>query len=126
MADTAGHVISTALLFGRLNNKRAEKQQPTIEDALLASKLGILVAVKTDKYANFKGDFVELDDAQLSELPHVIVEYFNVDLKNDIEEMLVDPNAVDTLSHAGANDKDNKKTRFGFLKRLGSFFKRKS
>ncbi len=125
MADTAGYMISTTRLFGSLNHKREEKQQPTIEDALLASKLGILVAVKTDKYANFKGDFVELDDSQLNELPQVITEYFNVDLKNEISSMLVEPGA--SLPEINATQKNSEaKPRLGFFKRLGSFFKRKS
>ena len=125
MVDTAVYMISTTTLFGRLNHKREEKQQPTIEDALLASKLGILVAVKTDKYANFKGDFVELDDSQLNELPEVITEYFNVDLKQEIPTMVVDPNAVDNLLNENKQD-DTGRSHFGFFKRLGSFFKRKT
>jgi len=120
-------MISTTTLFGRLNHKREEKQQPTIEDALLASKLGILVAVKTDKYANFKGDFVELDDSQLNELPEVITEYFNVDLKHEIPTMVVTPNVVDSLLDTNKqDDMTANKSHFGFFKRLSSFFKRKT
>lgn len=125
MVDTAVHMISTTALFGQLNHKREEKQQPTIEDALLASKLGILVAVKTDKYANFKGDFVELDDAQLHELSLVITEYFNVDLKNEISNMVDNPDTLNAVKLDHQNGSANQ-SRFGFFKRLGSFFKRKS
>ena len=121
MIQTAENTISTTLLFGRLNHKRREKQEPVIEDALLASKLGILIAVKTDQYANFKGDFVDLSDTQLLELPRVITEYFNVDLKNDISDLLVKQEALDDFL---TDESQPQKPQLGFFKRLGSFFKR--
>jgi len=122
MSDNAAHVIPTTLLFSHINNKRRSKQQPPIEDALLASKLGILIAVKTDKYANFKSDFVELTELQLTELALVITEYFNVDMEDEVNNMVIQPDAMeDMLSNIETNKKPRKR---GFFQRMGSWFGR--
>jgi|GEM_PF-6259219 hypothetical protein len=80
------HMIATHSLFNEINASRYLAQKSAIEDNLLARKLGILVAIKTEKYANFKGEFVELTQHQLRALTHIFIEYFNFNA--NIEERL--------------------------------------
>jgi len=85
--NTLNH-FSTALLFKRINEQRQAKHQPLLENALLASKLGILIAVKTDKYINFRAETVTLNGRQLVALAAILEEYFNVNMQQDMRELV--------------------------------------
>jgi len=82
--DDTLSTLDTNWLFVRINEKRRENRQPVLEDALLASKLGILLAVKTNKYANFRGGSVVLTERQLEALGSVLEEHFGAVLYEEV------------------------------------------
>ncbi len=83
------NVINANHFFDSLNKKRKLGQQEEIENSLLARKLGILFAIKTDNYVNFKGDFIELTDYQLDALHDILDEYFNVELREEVHKLVM-------------------------------------
>jgi len=83
------NVINANHFFDSLNKKRKQGQQEEIENSLLARKLGILFAIKTDNYVNFKGDFIELTDYQLDALHDILDEYFNVELREEMRRLIM-------------------------------------
>lgn len=79
--------IPTAILFQYINHRRRTHNEPEIDESLLASKLGILIAVKTDRYANFKQESVGLTGRQLIALESVLEEHFNVNLYSELHKL---------------------------------------
>ncbi|MCP4697316.1 MAG: hypothetical protein GY862_10755 [Gammaproteobacteria bacterium] len=124
MADDNMNLIPTGLLFRRVNVKRQKCNEPPIEDALLASKLGILVAVKTDKYANFKGEIVALTGRQLIALETILDEYFNAHMHGEVHKLVLPPSqgAAGASTQAGNDEAEPKQ---GLLGKLTGFFRRR-
>lgn len=83
------NVVNANHFFDALNKKRKTNQQEEIENSLLARKLGILFAIKTDNYVNFKGEFIELNDYQLEALYDILDEYFNVELRQEVQQLIM-------------------------------------
>jgi len=118
--------LPTVLLFQQLNEKRLATQQPTLENALLASKLGILIAVKTDKYVNFRHEVIELTSKQVNALSSILDEYFNVNMHQEIREMLIKPSLEKLHSESELLIKENPDSaNSSFLGKIKRFFGRK-
>lgn len=83
------NVINANHFFDALNKRRRVSQQEEIENSLLARKLGILFAIKTDNYVNFKGEFIELTEYQLAALHDILDEYFNVELHEEVRQLIL-------------------------------------
>lgn len=130
MAEEQLNQIPTGRLFDHINAKRRKELEPVLENALLASKLGILIAVKTDSYANFRQEYVGLTDQQLSVLSPVLEEFFNVHFaQEDImalvsDETFLSDDSPELLDLGVASHKD-KPRKAGFFGRLKGFFSRK-
>lgn len=114
--------LNTAMLFGLINQHRKRAGEPEIDDSLLASKLGILIAVKTDRYANFKQPQVGLTGHQLIALESILEENFNVTVYKELYD-LVQLNEMPGKSPD--KQKMNHQNSPGLLSRLKGFFGRK-
>ena len=137
MTEEKTNGISTERLFSCINVKRREAAEPVLENALLASKLGILIAVKTDRYANFRHETVDLTEPQLNTLSPILEEFFNVHVSSEEVSKLLVGNDSTTLNHDSDDNKSHfeqalladsqaKKTRkTGVFGRIKSFFSRK-
>lgn len=88
------NVISASEFFDVVNKKRVSNSLDEIENTLLARKMGILFAVKTDNYVNFKGDYIELNDPQLLSLQDILEEYFDVNMAEELKAMVIDENEM--------------------------------
>jgi hypothetical protein len=89
MTESNVYIIFTAPLFHVLNAKRKNNALPEIENALIASKQGILFTLRTHNYINFKGDQVAFNDDQLLELQEIIKQHFNVDMTTEILSLMI-------------------------------------
>jgi hypothetical protein len=131
MSEEIINSVKTDRLFRHLNEKRLRNQEGMIENSLLASKLGILIAVKTDKYVNFRKEFVDLTERQLATLPSILSEYFNTVFTSvEMKSMVVGTSSIglktseDTFRGiAQSTPKEQKST--GIFRRLKGFFSRK-
>jgi hypothetical protein len=136
MTEEKINSISTERLFSCINVKRREAAEPVLENALLASKLGILIAVKTDRYANFRHEIVSLTEPQLNVLSPILEEFFNVRVSfEETSALLVDYDQIASnhtedgktvFEQALLADSQAKRTRkTGVFSRIKSFFSRK-
>jgi len=83
------YIISTGALFGALNNNRKNHGLAEIENSLIASKLGILFALKTNSFINFRGENVKLDDTQLVALREILDQHFNAEMIGEIRNLVL-------------------------------------
>ena len=84
MNDQSIYAINTGALFEALNANRKNNGFLEIDNPLIASKLGILFALKTNGYINFKGERVELNDTQLIALQEILDQHFNAEMTNEL------------------------------------------
>ncbi|MCV6637995.1 hypothetical protein [Candidatus Albibeggiatoa sp. nov. NOAA] len=120
MGEEILHVINTTDLFIKLNEKRKAEQHDEVEHHLIASKLGILFALNSNSYVNFKSEFVELNDAQLKTLDRIFGEHFNTEMSAEIHAMVMTPSQMEEeiASHIPkSNDR-----HIGFFGKLRSLF----
>lgn len=122
MGEDQLHVINTKELFEKLNRKRQAEQQDAVEHHLIASKLGILFALNSNNYINFKQEFVQLTDAQLKTLELIFSEHFNAHISAEIHLMLMTP--LQMQAEMAAN-LPNQKPAKSFLARLKNLFSNK-
>jgi hypothetical protein len=119
------YIILTDALNQALNVKRQKLGLTKLEEALIARKLGILFAFKTNKHVNFKAEQVEFNANELVTLHDIIAHYFNVDM--DIRDLAFKqkniPKNMDTYSHdkTTSSSTDNK----GLFNKIKGLFKRK-
>jgi len=83
------YTINTGALYYALNAHRKSKELTEIDNPLIASKLGILFALKTNGYVNFKGECVELNDAQLIALQEILDQHFNAEMTDEIRALVI-------------------------------------
>lgn len=88
MNDRHVYIINVAKLFDALNDKRKKNALDEIDNPLIASKLGILFALKTNGYVNFKGESVQLNDSQLIALQEILDQHFNVEMTAEIRHLV--------------------------------------
>jgi hypothetical protein len=123
MGEDILHVINTTDLFIKLNEKRKSEQHDEVEHHLIASKLGILFALNSNSYVNFKSEFVELSDPQVNTLEHVFAEHFNTEMSAEIQAMVMTPTQMEE-EIASSIPKSNER-HTGFFGKLKSFFSSK-
>ncbi len=111
------YVINTTMLFYALNANRKKAQLAEIDNALISSKLGILFALRTNRYVNFKGEQIELNSSQLTILKEVFAQHFNVDMTDETRLLAVEqePQTINIT-----NPSVEKK---GFFNRIRGFLK---
>ena len=85
------HIVPTGVLFYLLNINRQTKELASVEEALIARKLGILFTVKANHYINFKEEIVLLTNDELLLLIEIIKKYFNVDMSEKINQIAIKP-----------------------------------
>ncbi len=90
-ANQKQYIVPTGVLFYLLNVNRKTKQLASVEEALIARKLGILFTFKTNNYINFKEDIILLNDKELLLLAELINEYFDVDMSDKIKQIAIKP-----------------------------------
>lgn len=88
MNEKSIYIINTGKLFHALNQKRTDKELDEIDNSLMASRLGILFALKTNVYVNFKGEFVELNDSQLIALREILDQHFNAEMTTELRQLV--------------------------------------
>jgi hypothetical protein len=81
--------INTGVLFYALNRNRKNKGLMEIDNPLIASKLGILFALKTNSYINFRDESVKLSDEQLFALQDILEQHFNVEMTEEFQTQAV-------------------------------------
>jgi len=125
MPDKNIYVISTEALFKALNDKRKKHELPEIENSLVASKLGILFALKTNGLVNFRCEHVELNDSQLVVLQDILDQHFNAEMISEIRELI---SAQELLQKGiAANTRPSSSPEgIGFLSKLKGFLKVKA
>ena len=97
-ANQQQYIVPTGVLFYILNINRKTKQLSSVEEALIARKLGILFTFKTNHYINFKEEIILLNDKELLILAELINEYFDVDMSDKLNEIAIKPdNGGNTL-----------------------------
>lgn len=122
------YTINTGALFYALNTHRKSKGLTEIDNPLIASKLGILFALKTNGYVNFKGERVELNDAQLIALQEILDQHFNAEMTDEIrsivitQEQLQANRVVDIRRRSSSLQSDSN----GFFNKVKGFLKMKS
>jgi len=85
-------VIDTHALFNALNSNRKDKNLTIIEHSLMANKLGILFALKSGCYINFKNGSIKIQKSQWSILQEIFNQHFNVELFTEIQTLVTLPN----------------------------------
>lgn len=91
MEQEKSRTVDTQNLFKVLNDQRKNKNLAIIEDSLIANKLGILFALKTGCYVNFKNDTVKLPECQWSILQEILNQHFNVELSVELDILATSP-----------------------------------
>ncbi len=89
MNEKHTYIIDVEQLFKALNNKRTYHGLSVIDNPLIASKLGILFALKTNGYVNFKGQSVQLNDSQLIALQELLEQHFNAEMTVELRQLVV-------------------------------------
>jgi hypothetical protein len=127
MNDKNIYVISTNALLAALNNNRKKNNFPEIDHPLIASKLGILFALKTNGYVNFKGEYVELKDAQLIALQEILDQHFNANMTAELRAMVITQDQMEEKMAADVRHlTSSTASQASLLGKLKGFFKTKS
>jgi hypothetical protein len=88
MTENNVYSIRTSALFHALNVSRKKQALMAIENTLIASKLGILFALKTNSYVNFKHENAELNDAQLIALQELLEQHFSAKMTDELRTLV--------------------------------------
>lgn len=123
-ANQKQYILPMGVLFYTLNLKRQSKGLASVEEALIARKLGILFTFKTNNYLNFKADVVQLNEEELLILKEIINEYFNVDMEDTLTQIAIQPkNAPDNETHKQHELAASPEKQTGFFNKIQSFLK---
>jgi hypothetical protein len=131
MNDQNAYTINTGALFHALNSHRKSRNLTEIDNPLIASKLGILFALKTNGYVNFKSDLVQLNDTQLIALREILDQHFDANITEQIR-MLVTASATVNTNNSGNTEHITSSTsaelekKSGILSKIKGFFRNKS
>ncbi len=123
MNDHNAYTINTSALFYALNSHRKNKNLTEIDHPLIASKLGILFALKTNGYVNFKSDIVQLNDAQLIALREILDQHFDANITEQIRMLVTTSETVNSgntehIISATSSELEKKSGIFGKIKGL--------
>jgi hypothetical protein len=127
MTEKNIRIINTTMLFYAVNVNRKNNGLTEIDNPVIASKLGILFALKTNGYVNFKGERVELNDEQLTALQEILDQHFNAQMADELRTLAVTPeplqeNQGSELYHRTPSSQAGK----GFFNKIKGFLKTKS
>jgi len=92
-------LINTGMLFYTLNLNRKNNGLMEIDNPLIASKLGILFALKTNGYVNFRDESINLGDEQLLALQEILEQHFNVEMTQEFQAQVLEPDKQETETH---------------------------
>jgi hypothetical protein len=120
------YTINTGALFYALNVHRKSKGLTEIDNPLIASKLGILFALKTNGYVNFKGERVELNDAQLIALQEILDQHFNAEMTDEIRSLVITQEQVGRAVEIRHRPASLHTENNGFFNKIKGFLKMKS
>ncbi len=120
MTEKNIYIISTGALFNALNGNRKNHGLPEIENSLIASKLGILFALKTNGFINFRGENVNLNDAQLVSLREILDQHFNAEMISEIRSLVL---TQEQLQKKALANNQTSNDDVGFISRLKGFLK---
>ena len=131
MNDHSVYTINTGALFYALNFHRKSKNLAEIDNTLIASKLGILFALKTNGYINFKTDLIQLNDAQLIALREILEQHFDANITEQIRTLVITAetvttdNSSETAEHLISPPPESEK-KSGLFGKIKGLFKNKS
>jgi hypothetical protein len=130
MNDHSVYTINTGALFYALNFHRKSKNLAEIDNTLIASKLGILFALKTNGYINFKTDLIQLNDAQLIALREILEQHFDANITEQIRTLVITAETVTTdnsseTEHLISPSPESEK-KSGLFGKIKGLFKNKS
>jgi hypothetical protein len=130
MNDHSVYTINTGALFYALNFHRKSKNLAEIDNTLIASKLGILFALKTNGYVNFKTDLIQLNDAQLIALREILEQHFDANITEQIRTLVITAESVTTDDNGETepliSPTANPAKKSGLLGKIKGLFKTKS
>jgi hypothetical protein len=130
MNDHSVYTINTGALFYALNSHRKGKDLAEIDNALIASKLGILFALKTNGYINFKSDLIQLNDAQLIALREILEQHFDANITEQIRTLVITAETVTTDNNSeiehSISSASNSEKKSGLLGKIKGLFRTKS
>jgi len=127
MNDNHAYMINTDALFHTLNTYRKDHGLTEIDHPLIASKLSILFALKTNAYVNFKGEFVEVNSHQLIALQDILEQHFNANLSHELRSLILTPAQVEAAMTAKIHHltPTTQAQESGLFKKIKGFFKSK-
>jgi hypothetical protein len=128
MNDHNAYTINTSALFYALNSHRKNKNLTEIDNPLIASKLGILFALKTNGYVNFKSDIVQLNDTQLIALREILDQHFDANITEQIRMLVTTSETVNSGStgHILSATSSELEKKSGILGKIKGLFRNKS
>ncbi|OQY55720.1 MAG: hypothetical protein DRR08_12275 [Candidatus Parabeggiatoa sp. nov. 2] len=128
MNDQSIYAINMGALFEALNANRKNNGFLEIDNPLIASKLGILFALKTNGYINFKGERVELNDTQLIALQEILDQHFNAEMTHEIRALVTMQAPVQQNSAADKRHRSpsSRADNTGLFTKIKGFLKIKS
>ncbi len=128
MNDKDTYLINTGALYYALNLNRKNNGLMEIDNILTASKIGILFALKTNGYVNFKNERIELDDAQLIALEEIFSQHFNVNMVDEIRTLVItqEPWQESMVRNICSHTPSSSTVTPGFFHKIKGFLKIKS
>ncbi|MBE9561357.1 MAG: hypothetical protein IMF12_00655 [Proteobacteria bacterium] len=111
------YIINTTMLFYALNANRKKSRLSEIDNALISSKLGILFALRTNGYINFKGEQIDIAESQLVILKDIFIQHFNVDMETEISMLAV------KQEQTTVNNQNISQEKKGFFNKIRGFLK---
>jgi hypothetical protein len=117
------YLINTGILFYALNTNRKNNGLMEIDNPLIASKLGILFALKTNGYVNFRDQSIQLNNEQLIALQEILDQHFNIEMTDEFRTLMLtkDNSVIDHHPSRLSSPLDNK----GFFNKIRGFLKPK-
>jgi hypothetical protein len=117
------YLINTGILFYALNTNRKNNGLMEIDNPLIASKLGILFALKTNGYINFRDQSIQLNNEQLIALQEILDQHFNIEMTDEFRTLMLtqDNSVIDHHPIRLSSSLDNK----GFFNKIRGFLKPK-
>ena len=117
------YLINTGRLFYVLNTNRKNNGLMEIDNPLIASKLGILFALKTNGYVNFRDKSIRLNNDQLVALQEILDQHFNIEMTDEFRTLMLtqDNSVIDNRHSRLSSSLDNE----GFFNKIKGFLKPK-
>lgn len=125
MNEKSSYVIKVGELFKALNGKRVSQGLSEIDSPLIASKLGILFALKTNGYVNFKGEIIDLNDNQLIALQEILDQHFNAEMSVELRQLIASMEHFIKSAEAASSETTVVSEKKGLFNKFKGLFKSK-